>query len=177
MLIHIKAWRLYSFVCTLSLSCRFIRKYWTYKMLVRYFVFSMCLRWSHLNSFFFFANMGLCIFNLAISLVMIVRIWVLYHYYHQIGSRNHWPLFSSWNSVMDHISYRGEPLNEAHDSTFGILENYHCWRFHGSGVIVALQSKRLIFFCTDMHHEYFFLRLSMCFRVPHLCSKIPKIYN
>ena len=27
-----------------------------------------------------------------------------------------------------------------------------------------------------MHHEYF-LRSSMCFRVPHLCSKIPKINN
>ena len=27
-----------------------------------------------------------------------------------------------------------------------------------------------------MHHEYFF-RSSMCFRVPHLCSKIPKINN
>ena len=27
------------------------------------------------------------------------------------------------------ISYRREPLYEAHDSTFGILVNYHCWRF------------------------------------------------
>ena len=27
-----------------------------------------------------------------------------------------------------------------------------------------------------MHHEYF-LRSSMCFRVPHLCSKIPKMNN
>ena len=44
--------------------------------------------------------------------------------------------------------YRREPLNEAHDPTFGILENYHCWRFHGSGVIAALQIIGLIFFCT-----------------------------
>ena len=41
---------------------------------------------------------------------------------------------------------------------------------------ITLQIIGLIFFCTGMHHEYFF-RSSMCFRVPHLCSKIPKIYN
>ena len=50
--------------------------------------------------------------------------------------------------------------------------NLHCWRFHGSGVIAAPQITCLISFCTGMHHEYFF-RSPMCFRVPHLCSKIP----
>ena len=54
--------------------------------------------------------------------------------------------------------------------------NQHCWRFHGSGVIAALQIIGLISCCTGMYHEYFF-RSSMCFRVPHLCSKIPKINN
>ena len=54
--------------------------------------------------------------------------------------------------------------------------NQHCWRFHGSGVIAAPQIIGLISFCTGMHHEYF-LRSPMCFRVPHLCSKIPKINN
>ena len=54
--------------------------------------------------------------------------------------------------------------------------NQHCWRFHGFGVIAAPQIKGLISFCTGMHHEYF-LRSSMCFLVPHLCSKIPKINN
>ena len=54
--------------------------------------------------------------------------------------------------------------------------NQHCWRFHDSGVIAAPQIIGLISFCTGMHHEYF-LRSSMCFRVPHLCSKIPKINN
>ena len=42
-------------------------------------------------------------------------------------------------------SYRRGPVNEAHDSTFGILENYHYWRFHGSGVIAAFQIIGLIF--------------------------------
>ena len=54
--------------------------------------------------------------------------------------------------------------------------NQHCWRFHGSGVIAAPQIIGLISFCNGMHHEYFF-RSPMCFRVPHLCSKIPKINN
>ena len=72
--------------------------------------------------------------------------------------------------------FRREPLNEVHDSTSGILENYHCWRFHGSGVIAALQILGLIFFGTGMHHEYF-LRSSKCFGVPHLCSKKTNIYN
>ena len=74
-------------------------------------------------------------------------------------------LLSLWASLW------GSRLN-----IFGILENYHCWRFHGSGIIAALQIIVLIFFCTGMHHGYF-LRSSMCFRVPHLCSKIPKICN
>ena len=34
--------------------------------------------------------------------------------------------------------------------------NQHCWRFHGSGVIAALQIIGLISFCTGMHHGYFF---------------------
>ena len=42
---------------------------------------------------------------------------------------------------------------EPHDSNFGILENYHS---HGSGVIAAPQIIGLIFFCTNMQHEYFF---------------------
>ena len=54
--------------------------------------------------------------------------------------------------------------------------NQHCWRFHGSSVIAAPQTIGLISFCTGMHHAYFFRSL-MCFRVPHLCSKIPKINN
>ena len=49
-------------------------------------------------------------------------------------------------------------LNESHDYMFGILENYHCWRFHGSGVMRAFEIVGLIFFRTRMHHEYFWGR-------------------
>ena len=70
------------------------------------------------------------------------------------------------------LIYRREPLkDEAHDYTFGILENYHCWRFHGSGVMRASEILGLIFFCTRIHHEHF-LWTSICFRAPHFCSKI-----
>ena len=44
-------------------------------------------------------------------------------------------------------------------ASFGILENYHCWRLHGSGIIAALQIIGLIFFCTGMHHEHFFFEV------------------
>ena len=74
-----------------------------------------------------------------------------------------------------HVNYRREPLNEAHDSTFGILGNYHCWRDRGSGVIVALQIIGLFFLY--WHAPWVFLRSSMRFRFPHVCSKIPKICN
>ena len=73
--------------------------------------------------------------------------------------------------------FRREPLNEAQDSTFGFLENYHCWRFHGSGVIVTLQIVGLIFFCTGMHHEHFFRSSIYVLSCSPFISKIPKIYN
>ena len=80
------------------------------------------------------------------------------------------------SSFLADVSYRREPLNETHDYMFGILKNYHCWRFHGSGVMRPFEMVGLILFCTRMHHESF-LRSSMCFRVPNFCSKIPKVYH
>ena len=37
-------------------------------------------------------DMGLCVFSLPISLVMIERIYTLSYYHHQIGSTNYYPL-------------------------------------------------------------------------------------
>ena len=56
--------------------------------------------------------MGLCIFNLAISLVMIEMIYIylyiytLSYYHHQIGSLNYYLLFRvrSWSNVMRCVS-------------------------------------------------------------------------
>ena len=46
--------------------------------------------------------MGLCVFSLPITLVMIERIYTLSYYLHQIGSMNYYPLFRvrSWNNGM-----------------------------------------------------------------------------
>ena len=46
--------------------------------------------------------MGLCVFSLPISLVMIERIYTLSYYHHPIGSMNYHPLFRvrSWNNNM-----------------------------------------------------------------------------
>ena len=46
--------------------------------------------------------MGLCVFSLHISLVMIVSVYTLSYYHHQIGSMKYHPLFRarSWNNGM-----------------------------------------------------------------------------
>ena len=46
--------------------------------------------------------MGLCVFSLPISLVMMERIYALFYYHHQIGSMIYWPLFrvKPWNNGM-----------------------------------------------------------------------------
>ena len=81
-----------SFVCsyTISLSslCRLIWRHWTNKMLVRYMLPSVCLRLRLFSQLSFIQYMGLCVFSLPDSPVMIVRMGIL-SYYHQIGSMNH----------------------------------------------------------------------------------------
>ena len=61
--------------------------------------------------------------------------WVFLHIYTVIVPiYGHFQDYSVKESVR--LPCRREPLNGAHDSTFGILEHYHCWRFHGSGAIL-----------------------------------------
>ena len=47
---------------------------WTAKMLVRYILSPVCLRLGQFSQLSFMQYMGLCVFSLPISLVMIVRI-------------------------------------------------------------------------------------------------------
>ena len=67
--------------CTISLSslCRLICicRHWTTKMLVRYMLPSVCLRLRQLSQLSFIRYMGLCVFSLPNSPVMIVRICTL----------------------------------------------------------------------------------------------------
>ena len=75
---------------TISLSslCRLIWRHWTNKMLVRCMLPSVCLRLRLFSQLSCLQYMGLCVFSLPNSPVMIVRMCTLSYYHHQIGSMN-----------------------------------------------------------------------------------------
>ena len=79
---------------TISLSslCRLIWWHWTIKMLVRYMLPSVCLRLRQFSQLSFVQDMGLCVFSLPNSPVMIVRMCTLSYYHHQTGSMNHYSI-------------------------------------------------------------------------------------
>ena len=76
---------------TISLSslCRLIWRHWTTKMLARYMLPSVCLRLRQFSQLSFIQYMGLCVFGLPNSPVIIVRMCSVSYYHHQIGSMNH----------------------------------------------------------------------------------------
>ena len=71
-------------------------------MPVKYILSSVWVRLSIFSQLSIIQYMGLCVFSLPISLVMIERIYTLSYYHHQIGSMNYYPLFRvrSWNNGM-----------------------------------------------------------------------------
>ena len=89
---------------TISLSslCKLIWRHWTYKMPVRYILSNVWVRISIFSQLSILQYVGLCVFSLPISLVMIEMIYTLSYYHHQIGSMNYYPLFRarSWNNGM-----------------------------------------------------------------------------
>ena len=89
---------------TISFSslCKLIWRHWTYKMLVRYILPSVWVRLSIFSQLSIIQYMGLCVFSLPISPMMIEMIYTLSYYHHQIGSMNYYPLFRarSWNNGM-----------------------------------------------------------------------------
>ena len=78
-----------NYTISLSSLCRLIWRHWTTKMLVRYMLPSVCLRLRQFSQSSFIQYMGLCVFSLPISPVMIVRMCTLSYYHHQTGSMNH----------------------------------------------------------------------------------------
>ena len=76
-------------IISLSSLCKLIWRHWTYKMPVRYFLSSVWVRLSIFSQLSIIQDMGLCVFSLPISLVMIERIYTLSYYHHQIGSMNY----------------------------------------------------------------------------------------
>ena len=84
---YIMACRSCSFVCRLHHLIIIIMQT---KMLVRYMLPSVCLRLRQFSQLSFIQYMGLCVFSLPISPVMIVRMCTLsYNYHHQTGNMNH----------------------------------------------------------------------------------------
>ena len=94
---------------TISFSslCKLIWRHWNYKKPVRYILSSVWVRLSIFSQLSIIQYMGLCVFSLPISLVMIEMIYTLSYYHHQIGSMNYYPLFRarSWNNGTCLYSY------------------------------------------------------------------------
>ena len=64
---------------TISLSslCKLIWRHWTYKMPVRYILSSVWVRYGIFSQLSIMQYVGLCVFSLPSSLVMIERIYIL----------------------------------------------------------------------------------------------------
>ena len=90
------------YIISLSSLCKVIWRHWSYKMLVRYILSSVWVRLSIFSQLFIIQYMGLCVFRLPISHVMIERIYILY-YHHQIGSMNDYPLLTHWGRVYAYV--------------------------------------------------------------------------
>ena len=82
-----------NYTISLSSLCRLIWRHWTNKMLVRYMLPNVCLRLRQFSQLSFVQYMGLRVFSLPNSPVMLVRMCTLSYYHHHIGNMNHKPLF------------------------------------------------------------------------------------
>ena len=80
-------------IISLSPLCNLIWRHWTYKMPVRYILPSVWMRLSIISQLSIIQYMGLCVFSLPISLVMIDIIYTLSYYHRQIGSMNYYPSY------------------------------------------------------------------------------------
>ena len=104
----------YYTISLLSL-CKLIWRHWSYKMPIKYILSRVWVWLSTFSRLFIIQYMGLWVFRLPISLVMIERIYTLSHYHHEIGSMNYYPLFRvrSWNNGMRCMSLNILMLLEA----------------------------------------------------------------
>ena len=88
------------YIISFSSLCKFIGRHRTYKMPVRYILSSVWVTLSIFSQLSIIQYMGLCVFSLPISLVMIERVYTLSYYHHQIGSMNYHHCFGSRNDDM-----------------------------------------------------------------------------
>ena len=73
---------------SLSSLCKLFWRQWTDKMPVRYILSRVWVRLSIFSQLSIIQYMGLCVFSLPFSLVMIGRIYTLSYYHNQMGSMN-----------------------------------------------------------------------------------------
>ena len=85
---HIRLFAHYT--TSLSSVCRSIWRYWISKILVRYILSSVGLTLSQFSQVSFMQYMGLCVFGLSITLIVIVNISVLY--FNIIIKSEVWPI-------------------------------------------------------------------------------------
>ena len=76
----------YSHYCNF---CRLIWRHWTFKMLVRYMLWSVCLRLAQPSQLSFIQYMGLRVFSILNFLRMIMSMCTLSYYHRQIRSMIH----------------------------------------------------------------------------------------
>ena len=88
------------YTTSLSSLSRCIWRRWISKILVRYILLSVCFRLCQFSQLSFMQYMGLCVSSLSTSLMVIVRMYTLSYYHHQIRSMTDLPLFrlTSWNN-------------------------------------------------------------------------------
>ena len=65
-------------ITPISSFCRYIWMNWNFNIPVKFILSNVCLRLSQLTQLSFIQIMGLCVFSLPFSLMMIVRMCVLY---------------------------------------------------------------------------------------------------
>ena len=82
--------------------CKLVWRHWTYKMPVRYILAGVSVSFNIFSQLSIIQYIGLCVFSLPTSLVMIERIYDLSYGHHQIRSMNYYLLFRvrSWNNGM-----------------------------------------------------------------------------
>ena len=102
--------RLYSFVCTLHHLIIIIVQTLSEDIELMKCLSNIICRVCKISIFsqlYIIQYMGLCVFSLPISFVMIERIYTLSYYHHQLGSMNYYPLFRvrSWNNGMRWMSF------------------------------------------------------------------------
>ena len=87
---------------TISFSSlyKLIWRHWNYKMHVRYILPSVWVRLSILSQLSIIQYMGLCVFSLPISPVMIEMVYTLSYYHHQIGNMNFTRCFGLGHETM-----------------------------------------------------------------------------